>query len=69
MDYAAVDSPMSHMGHERRFRDVRGESGLPPTPEGLRQRSEPTLSAPRPRPNIAGQGNFAHYGHTERVKA
>ncbi len=31
--------------HERRFRHVRGESGLPPTPERLRQRSEPTLRA------------------------
>jgi hypothetical protein len=32
-------------GHERRFRDVRDESGLPPTPERLRQRGEPTLRA------------------------
>src|SRR5262249_55205855 len=30
-------------GHERRFRDVRDEFGLPPTPERLWQRSEPTL--------------------------
>src|SRR5215813_4344550 len=29
-------------GHERRFRDVRDNSRLPPTPERLRQRSEPT---------------------------
>jgi hypothetical protein len=33
------------MGHERRFRYVRDESGLPPTPERLRQRTEPTLRA------------------------
>src|SRR5713226_4322675 len=32
-------------GHERRFGDVCGESGLPPTPERLRHRSEPTLRA------------------------
>ncbi len=31
--------------HERRFLDVRDESGLPPTPEGLRQRRELTLRA------------------------
>src|SRR5262249_35180719 len=29
--------------HSRRFRDVRDESGLPPTPDVLRQRSELTL--------------------------
>jgi hypothetical protein len=34
---------LSAMGHERRFRDVRDESGLPPGPEILQQRSEPTL--------------------------
>jgi hypothetical protein len=28
------------MGHEHRFRDVRDESGLPPTPERLRHRGE-----------------------------
>src|SRR5258707_8110332 len=33
----------SESGHERRFRDVGDESGLPPTPERLRHRSEPTL--------------------------
>src|SRR5258707_35764 len=33
----------SESGHERRFRDVRDESDLPPTPERLRHRSEPTL--------------------------
>ena len=38
---------MPAVGHERRFRDVRGESGLPPTPEELRQRSELTLRAKR----------------------
>ena len=32
-------------GLERRFRDLRDKSGLPPTPERLRQRSEPTLRA------------------------
>jgi hypothetical protein len=37
--------PKSEMGHERRFRDVRDRSGLPPTPERLRQRSESTLRA------------------------
>jgi hypothetical protein len=36
---------MTATGHERRFRDARDESGLPPTPERLRQRSEPTLRA------------------------
>jgi hypothetical protein len=35
----------SAKGHERRFRDVRDESGLPPTPERLRRCSEPTLRA------------------------
>ena len=33
------------VGQERRFRDVRSESGLPPTAERSRQRSEPTLRA------------------------
>ena len=32
-------------GHERHFRDVRDESGLPWTPDRLRRRSEPTLRA------------------------
>jgi hypothetical protein len=37
---------MSHLGYERRFFcDVRDESGLPQTPERLRQRSEPTFRA------------------------
>jgi hypothetical protein len=35
----------SDPGSERRFHDVRDESGLPPTPERLRRRSEPTLRA------------------------
>jgi hypothetical protein len=35
--------PTSAMGHERRFRDLRDESGLPPGSERLRHRSEPTL--------------------------
>jgi hypothetical protein len=35
----------SGLGHERRFHDVRDESALPPTPERLRHRSEPTLRA------------------------
>jgi hypothetical protein len=35
----------SGLGHERRYRDVRGASGLPPTPERLRQHSEPTFRA------------------------
>jgi hypothetical protein len=35
------------LGHERGFRDVRDKSGLPPTPERLRQRGEPTLRAKR----------------------
>src|SRR5258708_7061433 len=38
---------MSGAGHERRFRDVLDESGLTPTPERLRHRSEPTLRATR----------------------
>jgi hypothetical protein len=42
---AGLTSATSGVGHERRFRDVRDESGLPPTPERLRQRSEPTLRA------------------------
>src|SRR5215831_5613084 len=33
------------VGQERRFRDVRSESGLPPTAERSRQRSEPTSRA------------------------
>jgi len=33
------------LGHERRFRSVHDASGLPPTPERLRQRNEPTLRA------------------------
>jgi hypothetical protein len=33
------------MGLERRFREVRDKSGLPPTPERLRRRNEPTLRA------------------------
>ena len=37
----------SAAGHERRFRDVGDESGLPPTPERFRQRSELTLRAKR----------------------
>ena len=36
-------TPMSPLGHERRFRDVRDKSGLRQTPERLRYRSEPTL--------------------------
>jgi hypothetical protein len=36
---------MSATGHERRFCGVRDGSGLPPTPEGFRQRGEPTLRA------------------------
>ena len=47
----AGDGDLGHLegitawGHERRFRDLRGESGLPLTPERLRQRSELTLRA------------------------
>src|SRR5262245_60764291 len=40
----------SAQGQSRRFRDVRDESGLPPGPERLRQRSEPTLRATRRKP-------------------
>jgi hypothetical protein len=36
---------MTGLGHERRFPDLRDESGPPPTPETLRQRGEPTLRA------------------------
>jgi hypothetical protein len=36
---------MSEAGHGRCFREIRDESGLHSTPERLRQRSEPTLSA------------------------
>lgn len=35
------------LGHERRFRAVRDESGLPPAPKRLRRRSESTLRAKR----------------------
>jgi hypothetical protein len=35
---------LSLVGQSRRLRDLRDESGLPPTPDGLRHRSEPTLS-------------------------
>jgi hypothetical protein len=38
-----VDKSVS--GHERRFRDVRDETGLPPTPERLWHRHETTLRA------------------------
>jgi hypothetical protein len=34
---------MTAWGRGRRFRDVRDESSLPPTPEGLGHPSEPTL--------------------------
>jgi len=33
---------MSLVGHSRRFRDFPDESGLPPTADVLRHRSEPT---------------------------
>jgi hypothetical protein len=36
---------MSQMGHERHFRDVREESGLPPIADVLWQRSEATFRA------------------------
>jgi hypothetical protein len=36
---------MPAMGHERRFREVRDESALPPAPERLRRRNKPTLRA------------------------
>jgi hypothetical protein len=36
---------MTKESHDPRFRDVRDESGLPPTPERLWQRIEPTLRA------------------------
>jgi len=39
--HAATSAP----GQKRRFRDVRSESGLPPTAERSRQRSELTLRA------------------------
>src|SRR5262249_19138811 len=39
--------PDRTLGHERCFRDIRDESGLPPTPERLRQRSEPDVSSPQ----------------------
>ena len=49
------------------FRDVRDESGLPPTPERLLQRSEPTLRATAGRlvifassePSLTGAGRSA----------
>jgi hypothetical protein len=37
--------PISAPGHFRRFEAVGDESGLPPTPDVLRRRSEPTLWA------------------------
>ena len=41
-------SSSSASRHSRRFRDVRDESGLPPTSERLRRRSEPTLRVTQP---------------------
>jgi hypothetical protein len=37
------------IGHLRHFRDVRDDSGLPPIPDVLWHRSEPTQSQRRPR--------------------
>jgi len=37
--------PIGAHFRQRRFRDVRDESGLTPTPDVLRRRSEPTLRA------------------------
>jgi hypothetical protein len=34
---------MAGQGHERRFGDIGEESGLPPTPDILQQRSEPPV--------------------------
>jgi len=42
--------PMSEMGHQRRFRDVRAMSAYPPTPDVLRrcrERSKRARSCPR----------------------
>ena len=36
---------MSEAGQERHFRHLRKESGLPPTPDILRHRSEPPVRA------------------------
>jgi hypothetical protein len=43
---------MSPLGHSRRFRDVPDESGLLPTPDALRHRSEPMLKANRGQLNL-----------------
>jgi hypothetical protein len=40
-----IRKPTSGSGHERGFREVHDESGLPSSPERLRQRSELTLGA------------------------
>jgi hypothetical protein len=56
---------MSLMGHERRFRDVRYESALTPTPERLRQRSETTLRAMCGRLRV-GKSYF-HRGRSSHV--
>jgi hypothetical protein len=55
------------MGHERRFRDVCDEPGLPPTPEILRLRSdrhsEQHVTSARQRgENPVGSFSHAHFG-------
>jgi hypothetical protein len=52
---------MSESGHEHHFRDVRDESGLPPTPERLRQRSEPKLRAITDQVTASNKGGFDRY--------
>jgi hypothetical protein len=49
---------MSQMGHERRFREVRDESGLPSTPERLLQSGELTLRAKSTK-SLRGSGGLS----------
>ena len=46
------------VGHERRFPDIRDESGVLPIPERLRHRSEPTLRAMTAIPTRLPQDEF-----------
>ncbi len=69
---AGLTSATSGVGHERRFRDVRDESGLPSIPERLRRRSEPRLRPTfgNPRPSkIVADGRFLDHVLFSRCRA
>jgi hypothetical protein len=57
------------VGHERRFGDVRDKSGLPPTPDVLRHRSELTLRAHNRTNGAAAKFAFSitYFGRAIRV--